>query len=287
MGPPRRVRRPGGGAGRVRGRGSGGRLRRLTAPPAPPVLVANVRRRRGRPGLVARLGDWPGRIVATALVDARHNGSGGYARGVADQFRSASQPRRGAPRPDHGVRARDDDPRDRGPRPARRTGSRSRLPTAGRLMRPTPWAWPAPPALGVDAGMIARASPGSGVGRRLERKGGPGRRGVTDHGHHPTAIRETLAAVRQRPGRGGVLGRCEPHLPPDGAAGRLRRERSAADAVAIADIWPARSRHVDHSAAGLPRPHRGPKPRFPSGPGSVRRPPPGSRAKSDPATPCW
>jgi UDP-N-acetylmuramate: L-alanyl-gamma-D-glutamyl-meso-diaminopimelate ligase len=41
------------------------------------------------------------------------------------------------------------------------------------------------------------------VGRRLERKGEVG--GVLvfdDYGHHPTAIRETLAAVRQRaPGR--------------------------------------------------------------------------------------
>ena len=42
-----------------------------------------------------------------------------------------------------------------------------------------------------------------GVGRRLERLG-EARRVVVydDYGHHPTAIRETLAAVRQRePGR--------------------------------------------------------------------------------------
>ena len=58
--------------------------------------------------------------------------------------------------------------------------------------------------LGVPADRLAGGLASfAGVGRRLERKGEAG--GVVvydDYGHHPTAIRETLAAVRQRePGR--------------------------------------------------------------------------------------
>ena len=56
--------------------------------------------------------------------------------------------------------------------------------------------------LGPEA-IVAGLASFTGVGRRLERKGEA--RGVIvfdDYGHHPTAIRETIAAVRQRvPGR--------------------------------------------------------------------------------------
>lgn len=82
-----------------------------------------------------------------------------------------------------------------------------------------------------------------GVGRRLERKGEAG--GVVvydDYGHHPTAIRATLAAVRQRePGR-PVWVACEPltfHRTAallDGLADAL----AEADGVAVADIWAGR-----------------------------------------------
>ena len=96
--------------------------------------------------------------------------------------------------------------------------------------------------IAIDKVVSGLASFG-GVGRRLERKGEVG--GVVvfdDYGHHPTAIRETLAAVRQRvPGR-RVWAVYEPltyHRTAallDGFADALGR----ADAVAIADIWAGR-----------------------------------------------
>ena len=82
-----------------------------------------------------------------------------------------------------------------------------------------------------------------GIGRRLERKGEA--RGVVvydDYGHHPTAIRATIEAMRQRePGR-RLWAVYEPltfHRTAallDDFAGAL----SGADAVAIADIWASR-----------------------------------------------
>jgi UDP-N-acetylmuramate-alanine ligase len=83
----------------------------------------------------------------------------------------------------------------------------------------------------------------AGIARRLERKGEAA--GVTiydDYGHHPTAIRETLAAVRQRePGR-RVWAVYEPLTFHRTAAmlGRFADVLSAADAVAIADVWAGR-----------------------------------------------
>ncbi len=98
--------------------------------------------------------------------------------------------------------------------------------------------------LGLDADAIAGgiASFG-GVGRRLERKGEA--RGVVvydDYGHHPTAIRETLGAVRQRePGR-RVWAVYEPLTYHRTAAllDDFAARSPAADAVAIADIWAGR-----------------------------------------------
>jgi UDP-N-acetylmuramate--alanine ligase len=82
-----------------------------------------------------------------------------------------------------------------------------------------------------------------GVGRRLERKGEAG--GVVvydDYGHHPTAIRATLAAVRQRePGR-RIWAVYEP-LTFHRTAALLPAFADAlaeADAIAIADIWAGR-----------------------------------------------
>jgi UDP-N-acetylmuramate--alanine ligase len=63
-----------------------------------------------------------------------------------------------------------------------------------------------------------------------------------DYGHHPTAIRETLAAVRQRePGR-RVWAVYEPLTFHRTAAmlGQFAEVLSSADAVAIADIWAGR-----------------------------------------------
>jgi len=82
-----------------------------------------------------------------------------------------------------------------------------------------------------------------GIGRRLERKGEA--RGVVvydDYGHHPTAIRATLAALRQRePGR-RVWAVYEP-LTFHRTAAMLPEFADAlaeADAVAIANIWAGR-----------------------------------------------
>ncbi len=94
-----------------------------------------------------------------------------------------------------------------------------------------------------------------GVGRRLERKGEVA--GVVvydDYGHHPTAIRETLAAVRQRePGR-RAWAVYEPLTFHRTAAllDAFAEVLAAADAVAIADIWAGRDPDTTvASAAGL------------------------------------
>ena len=82
-----------------------------------------------------------------------------------------------------------------------------------------------------------------GIGRRLERKGEA--KGVVvydDYGHHPTAIRATLAALRQRePGR-RVWAVYEP-LTFHRTAAMIVEFADAlaeADAVAVADIWASR-----------------------------------------------
>jgi UDP-N-acetylmuramate-alanine ligase len=98
--------------------------------------------------------------------------------------------------------------------------------------------------LGVASGAVgACLASFAGVGRRLERKGEVA--GVVvydDYGHHPTAIRETLAAVRQRePGR-PVWAVYEPLTFHRTAAmlDAFADVLSAADGVAIADIWAGR-----------------------------------------------
>ena len=120
-----------------------------------------------------------------------------------------------------------------------------RLPTAGRHN--------AANALGVAGVAVRLGVPAQdivrgletfrGVGRRLERKGEAG--GVVvydDYGHHPTAIRATIEAIRQRePGR-RIWAVYEPltyhrtaALIPEFAA-----SLATADAVVIADIWAGR-----------------------------------------------
>jgi UDP-N-acetylmuramate--alanine ligase len=221
----------------------------------PPTIVANV----GDDGvatLVAGLRDWPGPVVATALVDVPADRAGSFARGIAEQYATDGGPARpllgritsadadGTTLEIHGL-----DP-IRGPVPVR-------LATAGRHNAANALGVVgAALAAGVTAAMIPSALASfHGVGRRLERKGERG--GVVvfdDYGHHPTAIRETLAAVRQRaPGR-RVWAVYEPltyhrtaALLPDFADVLAK-----ADAVAIADIWPGRDPDTTvASAAGL------------------------------------
>ena len=82
-----------------------------------------------------------------------------------------------------------------------------------------------------------------GIGRRLERKGEA--RGVVvydDYGHHPTAIRVTIEALRQRePGR-RIWAVYEPLTFHRTAAllGAFADALVGADAVVIADIWASR-----------------------------------------------
>lgn len=209
-----------------------------------PVLVANV----GDPGvaeIAERLTDWPGRIVATAVEDpASRDGGAAFARETAERFRTATGQatlllgRLAAADPDATrieVTGLDG---AAGSVPVR-------LATAGRHNVAN--------ALGVaGAAVVLGVSPDAvvsglgsfrGVGRRLERKGEA--RGVVvydDYGHHPTAIRETLAAIRQRePGR-RVWAVYEPLTYHRTAAmlDAFAVELARADAVAIADIWAGR-----------------------------------------------
>jgi UDP-N-acetylmuramate--alanine ligase len=121
----------------------------------------------------------------------------------------------------------------------------ARLPTAGRHNAANALAVAAVAhVLGVTPSRIAAGlETFAGVGRRLERKGDAA--GVVvydDYGHHPTAIRATIAAVRQRePGR-RVWAVYEP-LTFHRTAALLDDFAAAlaeADAVAIADIWAGR-----------------------------------------------
>jgi UDP-N-acetylmuramate--alanine ligase len=221
----------------------------------PPTLIANVADE-GVARLAAGLQDWPGRIVATALVDAPAQRLASFGRGMAGEFGTASGPatavigRITASSPEattleiHGL-----DPL-RGAIPVK-------LATAGRHN--------AANAIGVAAAAVAVGLGSAaiaaglasfpGVGRRLERKGEAG--GVVvydDYGHHPTAIRETLAALRQRePGR-RIWAVYEPLTYHRTAAllDDFAAALAGADAVAIADIWAGRDPDTTvASASGL------------------------------------
>jgi UDP-N-acetylmuramate--alanine ligase len=113
-----------------------------------------------------------------------------------------------------------------------------------------------------------------GVGRRMERKGEAADVVVyDDYGHHPTAIRETLRAVRQRePGR-RVWAVYEPLTYHRTAAllGDFAGSLATADAVVIADIWAGRDPDTTiASAAGLAEAVAGARPGLEvAAPGSV------------------
>ncbi|MGE5156299.1 MAG: UDP-N-acetylmuramate--L-alanine ligase [Betaproteobacteria bacterium] len=207
------------------------------------VLIANV----GDPGveqLVTHLSDWPGAMLVYALLDQAPQRVGGYARAMAERFTTAAGPaaallgRVVAAEPETtGLEIQGLDPLA-GP-------LNTRLPTAGRHNAANALAVAAAAmTLGVPAATIVTALGSfAGVGRRLEWKGTVA--GITvydDYGHHPTAIRETLAAVRQRaPGR-RVWAVLEPLTYHRTAAmlDELADALSGADAVAVADIWAGR-----------------------------------------------
>jgi len=215
----------------------------LRRAPAGAVVVANV----GDPGVesvLRGLRDWPGSIVAYALVDQSPQRLGGYARGIAERFVTASGPATALL-----GRVTASDPTSTtlelngldplaGP-------IVTRLSTAGRHNAANALAVAgAASALGLAPAAIAgHLASFSGIGRRLERKGeAAGIVVYDDYGHHPTAIHETLAAVRQRePGR-RVWAVYEPLTFHRTAAmlGRFAEVLAGADAVAIADVWAGR-----------------------------------------------
>jgi UDP-N-acetylmuramate--alanine ligase len=214
---------------------------RAADPQAVPKLVANV----GDPGvreLLVRLGDWPARVVRARI------GRPDRGRPVSDAGPTVTAEILGSD-PDATVIAIE----GLGPEGPLQV----RLPTAGEHNVAN--------ALGVAATAMELGIPASqivtglesfeGVGRRLERKGAA--RGIAvydDYGHHPTAIRATIAAVRQRePGR-RLWVAIEPLTFHRTAAllGELASALTAADGVAVADIWPGRDPDLTiASASGL------------------------------------
>ena len=131
----------------------------------------------------------------------------------------------------------------------------ARLPTAGRHNAANALGVAAAASrLGVPPEAIVRGLESfEGVGRRLERKGEAG--GVVvydDYGHHPTAIRATIAALRQRePGR-RLWAVYEPltYHRTAALASDFAHALATADAVAIADIWPGRDPDTTIASAG-------------------------------------
>ena len=224
----------------------------------PPTLVANV----ADPNVAAlcRLlrADWPGRFALTAVVDVPTQRLDGFARGLADEFASDG---------------------DETPVPvllgriaaADATGTSVELYSRAMLGEPrtihlaTAGRHNVANALGVIAAVRVLDVPADpaldgvasfeGVGRRLERKGEVAGVAVyDDYGHHPTAIRETIAALRQREPDRRLWAVYEPltfHRTAamlDDFAGVL----ATADAVAVADIWAGRDPDTTvASAAGL------------------------------------
>ena len=153
---------------------------------------------------------------------------------------------------------------------------RVRLPTAGRHNAANALAVAgAAVALGVPHSDIARGlETFRGVGRRLERKGEAS--GVVvydDYGHHPTAVRETIAAIRQREPARRVWAVYEPLTYHRTAALRdaFAASLATADAVAIADIWAGRDQDTTiASASGLAEGVAAVRPGIPvAAPGSV------------------
>jgi UDP-N-acetylmuramate--alanine ligase len=108
--------------------------------------------------------------------------------------------------------------------------------------------------IGIEPDVISGGLAGfEGVGRRLERKGeASGIVVYDDYGHHPTAIRLTIAAVRQREPSRRIWAVYEP-LTFHRTAALLDDFAAAlaeADAVAVADIWAGRDPDVTITSAG-------------------------------------
>jgi len=86
----------------------------------------------------------------------------------------------------------------------------------------------------------------AGAGRRFELRGGNGVRVYDDYAHNPAKVTAALAAAREL-GAGRVLVLFQPHLysRTRHLARQLARALSAADVVAVTDVYPAREEPVD------------------------------------------
>jgi len=223
---------------------------RRTPPGA--TLVANVADE-GVASVLGRLADWDGTVIAYTLAEQGQRRVEALGRAPRHRIWPAGGPARALV----GVVTASD--------PATTTleihgldpaGSIvARLGTAGRHNAANALAVAgAAAALGLTPAQIAAGlATFAGVGRRLERKGEAA--GVTiydDYGHHPTAIRETLAAVRQRePGR-RVWAAFEPLTFHRTAAmlGEFAKALADADAVVVADIWAGRDQDTTIATPG-------------------------------------
>jgi len=204
-----------------------------------PILVANVMDP-GVAAVVKRLRHWPGLVVATALTSRE---SAAMPPDASEGFATSAGPA-------ELLLGRIVD--------ARSTGTTLELSGSGlaapvRTMISLVGRHNAANALGVAGAALALGVPPDalaaglasfeGVGRRLERKGeGRGVVVYDDYGHHPTAIRETLAAIRQREPGKRIWAVYEPLTYHRTAAmlDRFAEVLAGADAVAIADIWASR-----------------------------------------------
>jgi len=209
-------------------------LRRAVAEDARPILVINDTNVGAR-ALRTRLADWPGEIVGFAIVDepppAPPSAPDGSSRPPLLTATILSVAPEGTTIELSGGHLSAQITATL--RLAGRHNVENALAVAGAAL-----------AVGVGPADVARGlATFDGVGRRLERLGEAKRVVVyDDYGHHPTAIRATLAAVRQRePGR-RIWAVYEPLTYHRTAAmlSDFAAVLATADAVAIADIWAGR-----------------------------------------------
>ena len=204
------------------------------------TLVANV----GDPGverLYSRLGDWPGRIW---LVHLGSDSDFGIANKVWHNTDGmvVGMPQEGQRLTIGGL-------------PGEGLISGAQLGLPGRHNAANAVCVAAAAAvLGVPADAIARGlETFTGVGRRLELKGEP--RGIAvydDYGHHPTAIRASMAALRERhPGR-RLWAVYEPLTYHRTAAmlDQFADVMAEADEAVVADIWAGRDPDTTITSAG-------------------------------------
>ena len=210
---------------------------------APPLAVINL----VDPGaniVAQQLAEWPGQIIGTAVLDVAAPPLGRIGERIREQYamdsgaevvllaRVMSSDPEGTTAEIFGLDGSSE------PRPVR-------LAVAGRHNVAN--------ALGVAAAAMVAGVPTDsivsglasyrGVGRRLEGLGSAA--GVVvydDYGHHPTAIRVTLEAVRQREPDRRIWAVYEPLTYHRTAAmlDQFAEVLATADAVAIADIWAGR-----------------------------------------------